>query len=297
MAISLIAQEGGHPLVDALCFNEVPLTLPSTYPSGEQGVQGGAPGSLLRLRAASWTLSFRLSPRRALPLSSQPRMFHLWLHLAPLRVEDPHLLVSPSSAPCSQKHTCPSQVKASRRTGSREQTGKEQQVWGCLTAQENFPGPHLCSPGSPRHPSASAYPGMSSALTSARRTELTSLMCGAGDGESPTFLPLSLRADSPALQFQSGPNDGINWYPLDTHFLKLKIHSLSEVSPQTRDTLLQQFLLHRKQLSAVLLAHTAYSRTHDQSVCLRTLPVTRSHLCMVSGSCPWNPLKPQFPCP
>lgn len=149
--------------------------MPSTYPSGEHGAfRGGAPGSLLRLRAASWTLLPSLLHAGPFPLSSQPRMFHLWLHLAPSRRRIHICLSHPVSAPCSQKHTCPSQVKASRRTGSREQTGKEQQVWGCLTAQENFPGPHLCSPGSPRHPSASAYPE-SSALTSARRTELTSL--------------------------------------------------------------------------------------------------------------------------
>ena len=191
MAISLRGREGGGAAgrsptgrcqgTSCPCFNEVPLTLPSTYPSGEHGAfRGGAPGPLLRLRVASRALLPSHLHAGPFPLSSQPRVFHLWLHSAPSRLRIHIRLFHPVSAPRSQKHTRPFQVKASRRTGSREHTGKEQQVWGCLRAQENFPGPHLWSPGSPRHPSASAHPE-SSALTSARRTGLTSLWCGAGD--------------------------------------------------------------------------------------------------------------------
>ena len=155
-------------------FSEVPLTLPSTYPSGKHGAfRGGVPGALLRLRADSPSVSILQAPGCCGP------SLRLRIHIC---------LFHAVSAPCSQKQARPFQVKASWGTGSREQTGKEQQVWGSLGAQENFSGPHFWSPGSPGHPSASAHPDFP-ALTSARKTELTSLCAGRGAGESPTFLP------------------------------------------------------------------------------------------------------------
>ena len=74
MAISLRGREGGGVAgrspsgrcqgSSCPCFNEVPLTLPSTYPSGEHGAfRGRVPGAPLRLRAASRTLLPSLSCR------------------------------------------------------------------------------------------------------------------------------------------------------------------------------------------------------------------------------------------
>lgn len=179
-----MGQEGGHPLVDALALMRSPsLCLPPTClastghseaePQGPCWGWGRPPG-----------LSFRLSctPGPSLFLAS-PACFisgSIWL----LRGGGSTSACLTQSLPLAHRSTCV--LPKSKLHGGLVQGAdrEKQQVWGRLTAQENFPGPHLCSPGSPRHPLASAHPE-SSALTSARRTELTSLWCGAGDGWEP----------------------------------------------------------------------------------------------------------------
>ena len=105
MAISLRGREGGGAAgrsptgqcqgTRCPCFNEVPLTLPSTYPSGEhQAFRGGAPGPLLRLRVAPWALL----PSPACPALSSFQPAPRVSSLAPfgsVEAEDPHPLVSP----------------------------------------------------------------------------------------------------------------------------------------------------------------------------------------------------------
>ena len=327
MAISLRGREGGGAAgrsptgrcqgTSCPCFNEVPLTLPSTYPSGEHGAfRGGAPGPLLRLRVASRALLPSHLHAGPFPLSSQPRVFHLSFRLSCmpgpfLFPASPACFISGSirllrgwgsTSACFTRyqllaHKSTRVLSKSRLHGGLVQgstRGKNSKCGDASGLRKTSQGPTsgvLAPPDIPR-PLHTLSPrhwpvpgGQGSPLSGVER----------GTGESPTFLP-------PLPQGRCIPGPAV---PVRTEWRNQLVSPLTSFS-EVENSLFWGVLRPRTHLPMYSLLHrkttlcrpflTQLTVEQSQAVCLQTLLCHWFAPCMLSGT-PWNPFKPQFPCP